>query len=103
MTLEEWVERHRLEGHHPHAVPTHDNPEKWECYCGTVWRILTRDQIRMKFAHRRATAERRGARLPRRSSAAYTRSFSRRPNNSAEQPGNQHFWSWTSRWPAYLR
>jgi hypothetical protein len=39
MTLEEWVEHHRLEGHHPHPVPTHDNPEKWECDCGNVTRI----------------------------------------------------------------
>jgi len=28
MTLEEWVERHRLDGHDPNPVPTHDNPEK---------------------------------------------------------------------------
>ena len=26
MTLEEWVERHRLQGHHPHPVPTHELP-----------------------------------------------------------------------------
>jgi hypothetical protein len=51
MTLEGWVERHRLEGHYPHPAPTHDNPEKWECDCGTVWRILTIEQTRQKFAH----------------------------------------------------
>lgn len=38
---------------HPHSVPTHDNPEKWECDCGTVWRILTIEQTRQKFAHLR--------------------------------------------------
>jgi hypothetical protein len=53
MTLEEWVEHHRLDGHYPHPAPTHDNPEKWECDCGTVWRILTIEQTRQKFAHLR--------------------------------------------------
>jgi hypothetical protein len=53
MTLEEWVEHHRLDGHDPQLVPTHDNPEKWECDCGTVWRILTIEQTRQKFAHLR--------------------------------------------------
>lgn len=51
MKLEEWVDRHSLEGHHPHPVPTHDNPEKWECDCGTIWRILTIEQMRQKYAH----------------------------------------------------
>jgi hypothetical protein len=50
MTLEEWVERHRLEGHHPHP-PTDENPERRDCECGYIWRILTGEQIRMKFAH----------------------------------------------------
>ena len=53
MGLEEWVERHQLDGHRPHSAPTHDNPENWECDCGTVWRILTIKQTRRKFAHLR--------------------------------------------------
>ena len=53
MTLEGWVERHRLEGHNPRPAPTPDNPEKWACDCGTVWRILTMEQTRQKFAHLR--------------------------------------------------
>jgi hypothetical protein len=53
MTLEEWVERHQLAGHHPHPAPTQDNSEKWECGCGTIWRILTIEQTRQKFAHLR--------------------------------------------------
>lgn len=53
MTLEGWVERHRLEGHHPHAAPTEENPERWDCECGYIWRILTVEQMRMKFAHLR--------------------------------------------------
>jgi hypothetical protein len=51
MTLEEWVEHHRLEGHHPHPAPTQENPERWDCGCGYIWRILTVEQMRMKFAH----------------------------------------------------
>jgi hypothetical protein len=48
---EVWAERHRLEGHHPHPAPTLENPERWDCECGGIWRILTLEQIRMKFAH----------------------------------------------------
>jgi hypothetical protein len=51
MTLEGWVERHQLEGHYPHPAPTEENPERWDCECGSIWRILTDDQLRMKFAH----------------------------------------------------
>ena len=51
MTLEEWVERHRLESQHPHPAPTQENPERWDCECGYIWRILTVEQLRMKFAH----------------------------------------------------
>ena len=51
MTLEEWVEHHRLRGHHPHAAPTKENPERWDCECGYIWRILTIEQLRQKFAH----------------------------------------------------
>jgi hypothetical protein len=53
MTLEEWVERHRIEGHYPHAAPTKENPERWDCECGYIWRILTVEQLRQKFAHLR--------------------------------------------------
>jgi hypothetical protein len=51
--VEEWVERHRLEGHHPHPAPTQENPERWDCECGYIWRILTVEQMRQKFAHLR--------------------------------------------------
>ena len=49
--VEQWAERHRLEGHHPHPAPTAENPERWDCDCRTIWRILTAEQIRQKFAH----------------------------------------------------
>jgi hypothetical protein len=55
MKLEEWVERHRREGHHPHAAPTKENPERWDCECGGLWRILTIEQLRRKFAHLKHT------------------------------------------------
>lgn len=51
--VEEWAAHHRGQGHHPHPAPTPDNPEKWACDCGTVWRILTMEQTRQKFAHLR--------------------------------------------------
>ena len=49
--VEEWAERHRRVGHHPHPTPTNENPERWDCECGGLWRILTLEQIRQKFAH----------------------------------------------------
>ena len=49
--VEEWAERHRRAGHHPLPTPTTDNPERWDCECGGLWRILTPEQIRQKFAH----------------------------------------------------
>ena len=56
--VQAWVQRHRDEGHEPYPAPTDANPEKWECRCDpdrpnvvAVWRILTPDQIRQKFAH----------------------------------------------------
>jgi hypothetical protein len=60
MTLEEWVERHRVEGHHPHPAPTQENPERWDRECGYIWRILTVEQMRMKFAHLRKRRTRAG-------------------------------------------
>ncbi|MFA1706038.1 hypothetical protein ACDT10_24415 [Mycobacterium intracellulare] len=51
MKLDEWVERHRLDGHYPHPTPTRDNPERWKCDCGAIWRILTIEQVQQKFAH----------------------------------------------------
>jgi hypothetical protein len=56
-TAEAWAQRHRDEGHHPYPAPTKENPERWECKCDpdakwtAVWRMLTVDQIRQKFAH----------------------------------------------------
>lgn len=54
--VEAWAQRHRDEGHHPYPAPTKKNPEQWECDCPdtpliAVWRILTPEQIRQKFAH----------------------------------------------------
>ena len=51
--VEEWAAHHRGLGHHPHPAPTHENPERWDCGCGYIWRILTVEQMRMKFAHLR--------------------------------------------------
>ena len=48
--VEAWAQRHRDEGHHPHPAPTRENPERWDCECGYLWRILTPDQIRQKWA-----------------------------------------------------
>jgi hypothetical protein len=70
--VEAWAQRHRDEGHHPYPAPTPENPERWLCKCDpdapwvSVWRILTPDQIRQKFAHlgRAAKARREGRRLP---------------------------------------
>jgi len=49
--VEEWADRHRRAGHHPQPTPTNENPERWHCECGGLWRILTPGQIRQKFAH----------------------------------------------------
>ena len=46
-----WVARHRDQGHHPYPNPTPENPERWDCDCGYIWRILTISQIGQKFAH----------------------------------------------------
>ena len=57
MSREEWVAHHRCQGHNPHPAPTIENPERWECKCDpeavwtAVWRILTPEQVRQKFAH----------------------------------------------------
>ena len=51
------VAHHRCLGHNPHPAPTIENPERWECKCDpeavwtAVWRILTPEQVRQKFAH----------------------------------------------------
>jgi hypothetical protein len=56
-SVEAWAQRHRDEGHHPQPAPTTENPERWDCECDpdavwtAVWRILTVEQIRQKFAH----------------------------------------------------
>ena len=46
--------------------PTDENLERWDCDCGGVNRILTGEQIRMKFAHLSAAAKarREGRPLP---------------------------------------
>jgi hypothetical protein len=49
--VEEWAERHRRAGHYPQPTPTNENPERWDCDCGGLWRILTPGQVRQKFAH----------------------------------------------------
>jgi len=38
-------------GHHPYPAPDSENPERWDCECGYIWRILTVEQIERKFAH----------------------------------------------------
>ena len=64
--VEGWAARHRDMGHHPHPAPTDENPERWDCDCGGVNRILTVEQIAKKFAHLGAAAKarREGRRLP---------------------------------------
>jgi hypothetical protein len=64
--VEKWVAHDRDLGHHPHSAPTDENPERWECDCGGVNRILTPEQIRQKFAHLGAAAKarREGRPLP---------------------------------------
>lgn len=65
-----WAESHRGEGHHPYPAPTPENPERWECKCDAdavwtaVYRILTREQTRQKFAHLGARAKARKAGRP---------------------------------------
>jgi hypothetical protein len=48
-----WIARHRDRGHHPYPNPDSQNPERWDCDCHGVWRILTPSQISQKFAHLR--------------------------------------------------
>jgi hypothetical protein len=36
--VEEWAAHHRGQGHHPHPAPTQENPERWDCECGYIWR-----------------------------------------------------------------
>jgi hypothetical protein len=51
--VEEWAAHHRGQGHNPRPAPTRENPERWDCECGYIWRILTVEQTRQKFAHLR--------------------------------------------------
>ena len=37
--------------------PTAENPDLVRCDCGGIWRILTPEQIRKKFAHLGAIAK----------------------------------------------
>ena len=48
-TPEAWAQRHRELGHQPYAAPTEENPERWRCECGHVWRILTEKQSRQRW------------------------------------------------------
>ena len=32
-------------GVNPHPSPTKDNPARWDCGCGHLWRILTVEQV----------------------------------------------------------
>lgn len=56
---EQWIKHHLEQGHQPYAAPNCENPEQVECKCDpdapwtAVWRILTPEQIRLKFAHLR--------------------------------------------------
>ncbi len=34
-----WIAEHRDQGHHPYPKPDSENPERWDCECGGVWRI----------------------------------------------------------------
>jgi hypothetical protein len=53
------VAHHRGQGHNPLPAPTDENPEQWLCKCDpdatwtAVWRILTPEQVRQKFAQLR--------------------------------------------------
>ena len=51
MTVQEWAEDHHHQGHYPHPAPTAENPTRWNCDCGGVWRILTLQLVEKKFAH----------------------------------------------------
>jgi hypothetical protein len=57
MKQAEWIAHHRDLGHHPEHSPTVENPDLVRCDCGGIWRILTQDQIRKKFAHLGAIAK----------------------------------------------
>jgi len=50
MEQAEWLAHHRDLGHHPDS-PTAENADLVCCHCGGMWRILTPEQIRKKFAH----------------------------------------------------
>jgi hypothetical protein len=51
MNVQAWAHDHRRQGHHPHPAATVENPERWDCDCGSLWLILTLEQIEKKFAH----------------------------------------------------
>jgi len=57
MKQAEWIAHHRDLGHHPEHSTTPENPDLVCCNCGGIWRILTQDQIRQKFAHLGAIAK----------------------------------------------
>jgi hypothetical protein len=57
MKQAEWIAHHRDLGHHPEHSPTVENPDLVRCDCGGIWRILTPEQIRKKFAHLGAIAK----------------------------------------------
>ena len=56
MKQAEWLARHRDLGHRPDHSPTAENPDLVRCDCGGIWRILTPERIRKKFARLGAIA-----------------------------------------------
>jgi hypothetical protein len=50
-SAEAWAQRHSRAGHNPRPAPTKDNPDMWECDCGSIRCTLTGEQIRQKFGH----------------------------------------------------
>jgi ABC-type xylose transport system substrate-binding protein len=36
-----WVAQHRNQGHRPYPAPAPENPERWDCDCGYIWRSNT--------------------------------------------------------------
>ena len=57
MKQAEWIAHHRDLGHHPEHSPTVENPDLVRSDCGGLWRVLTQEQIRKKFAHLGAIAK----------------------------------------------
>jgi hypothetical protein len=95
---QEWIDRHRDLGHDPYAAPTGENPERWECKCDpdavwtAVWRILTPDQVRQKFAHlsKRPTPAREAQRRELRAHIAEIRAEQEKRNAALHKIDHSH-------------